>query len=105
MGEHGDGDRHEGNRGESNCGGKEEEETSTGNADAVESRSHEESLSDVVIGLLDTGGVEGSVIFDCPDITSMEPVIFGKEKFLFVDVSLDGGATFDSTDKPILNVK
>lgn len=56
-------------------------------------------------GKLDTGGLPGTISFECPNFTSLEPVVDGKDMLLFVDVSLDDGASFDKALKPLLQVK
>ena len=65
----------------------------------------EKDEGESVEGMLDTGGLAGSVSFDCPDLSSLEPVADGKEMLVFVDISLNGGASFDKTVKPLLQVK
>lgn len=42
---------------------------------------------------------------DIADINALEPVVQGKERFLFADVSVDGGMTFTAVTAPKLQVK
>ena len=42
---------------------------------------------------------------DIGDINILEPVVQGKERFLFADVSVDGGLTYSSVSTPKLQVK
>ena len=54
---------------------------------------------------VDVGGSEGEVGFILPDPTGLEPVLKGKDRFLFVDLSLDGGETWELSSDSLLQVK
>ena len=56
-------------------------------------------------GFADTGGNSGTIVFDLPDCADMEPIMDGNRKLLYVDVSLDGGATWDEAAEPLLCIK
>ena len=56
-------------------------------------------------GFLDTGGSGGAVVFECPETSELQPVMDGNRKLLFVDVSLDGGETWDEASDPRLSIK
>ncbi len=40
-----------------------------------------------------------------PDCSKLDPLVSGKDKLLYVDVSGDGGATFDRADSALLQIK
>ena len=58
-----------------------------------------------------TGAVQyvtNEIVFALPEadqLATMTPILVKKTKFYFVDVSLDDGGSFDSSDTAILNVK
>jgi hypothetical protein len=54
---------------------------------------------------VDVGGSEGEVGFILPDPAGLEPVLKGKDRFLFVDLSLDGGETWEVASDSLLQVK
>ena len=56
-------------------------------------------------GFLDVGGSEGSVAFELPSCADLIPVIDGGKKLLYVDVSVDGGDTWDTATEPLLIIK
>jgi len=56
-------------------------------------------------GFTDTGGNAGTIVFKLPDCADLDPVMNGNMKLLYVDVSLDGGATWDHAAEPLLVIK
>jgi len=56
-------------------------------------------------GFSDTGGNAGTIVFELPDCADLDPVMDGNTKKLYVDVSLDGGATWDEAAEPLLAIK
>lgn len=68
-------------------------------------------VNDAVVDLRGTIGDineetnSGTFSFEMPDsLEDIEPHVKGKEKKVFVDISIDGGLTFDTSDSPILLV-
>ena len=70
----------------------------------VDQSSENPSLNDPKV-VEDTGGSEGVIKFICPDLSQLEPIVEGKDKFVYLDISLDGGLTYDSSRNPLLQVK
>jgi hypothetical protein len=68
-------------------------------------QSTENPLVDNTIIVEDTGGSEGVIKFICPDLSQLEPIIEGKDKFVYLDISFDGGLTYDSSENPLLQIK
>ena len=58
-------------------------------------------------GEVDTGGSAGSVGFVLPDPAGLgvEPELRGKDRWLFVDMSLDGGESWVRAEEPLLQIK
>ena len=58
-------------------------------------------------GYVDTGGSAGTVGFVLPDPAALgvEPELKGKDRFLFADVSLDGGETWAMAEEALLQIK
>jgi len=58
-------------------------------------------------GEVDTGGSAGSVGFVLPDPAGLglEPELRGKDRWLFVDLSLDGGESWVRAEEPLLQIK
>jgi hypothetical protein len=74
-------------------------------SDVVDGEADGVLVGENIVGLLDTGGRAGELTFECPDISTLEPHVDGKDKFLFVDISLDAGVSYDNSAQPLLQIK
>ena len=88
-------------------GEKKEEDEGEGEGDAEAGEEGEEQKEEEKEdeGLHDQGGGTGSVTFELPDVSELEPELSGKDKLLFVDISLDGGESFTTSSDALLHVK
>lgn len=62
------------------------------------------TLVDTIVG----GQTMSLITFSMPDqptLSKIGPVMQGKEKLLYVDVSIDGGETYDKAERPMLQMK
>ncbi|RYH15136.1 hypothetical protein EON65_32275 [archaeon] len=62
------------------------------------------TLTDTTVG----GQTMSLIQFNMPDqptLSKIGPVMQGKEKMLYIDVSIDGGETYDKAERPMLQMK
>lgn len=73
----------------------------------VEAENSATGATEVPGGYVDTGGSAGTVGFVLPDPATLgiEPELKGKDRFLFADVSLDGGETWAMSEEALLQIK
>lgn len=74
---------------------------------AAEEDAEGDTKADAATVYVDAGGRSGEVGFILPDLATIgvEPELKGKDKFLFFDVSLDGGESWECSNDSLLQIK